>query len=175
LIEGHLRDLQMVMPKNGRFKTARADCAQILLLDSCTSARAYEEALRCIGAAPDLVIFDTACFSGGSSRIRRVLTWARRDVPIVLVRSHAKLDSLGAEYGRLGSADFFQPATGLPWAAGSTLQNLPSETKNAIRLFGGAALPAHFPPLYRNRCLPVIDEPTAGGDPAKQPPRLSLF
>jgi hypothetical protein len=148
LVEGHLRDLQMVMPKNGRFETAaRADCAQILLLDSCTSARAYEEALRCIGATPDLVIFDTTCFSGGSGRIRRVLTWARRrDVPIVLVRSHAKLDSLGAEYGRLGSTAFVRSVTDLRWAAGSTLEDLPSETRNAIRLFGGAALPAHFPP-----------------------------
>jgi hypothetical protein len=148
LIEGHLRDLQMVMQQNGPLGTAaRADSAQILLLDSCTSARAYEEALRCTGAKPDLLIFDTTCFSGGSGRIRRVLAWARRrDVPIVLVRSHAKLDSLGAEYGRLGSAAFVQPATGLPWAAGSALKDLPSETRNAIRLFGGAALPAHFPP-----------------------------
>jgi hypothetical protein len=139
----------MVTPKNGRFETtARADCTKVLLLDSCTSARTFEEALRCVGVTPDLVIFDTTCFSGGSGRIRRVLSWARRrDIPIVLVRSHAKLDSLGAEYGRLGSAVFVQLETGLPWAAGSTLEDLPSETRNAIRLFGGAALPAHFPPF----------------------------
>jgi hypothetical protein len=63
-----------------------------------------------------------------------------------MVRSHAKLDSLGAEYGRLGSIAFIHPAPGLSWAAGSHFKDLPSETRNAVRLFGGAALPAHFPP-----------------------------
>ena len=60
-----------------------------------------------------------------------------------MVRSHNKLDSLGAEYGRLGSVSFVNPAKGaLP-----KLDRLLSETRNAIRLFGGAALPAHFPPF----------------------------
>jgi len=61
----------------------------------------------------------------------------------VMVRSHNKLDSLGAEYGRLGSASFVHRASAAP---GPKLDDLLSETRNAIRLFGGAALRAHFPP-----------------------------
>jgi hypothetical protein len=60
----------------------------------------------------------------------------------VLLRSHTKLDSLGVEYGRLGSVVF----TGGPHAKQRLLQDFLTETRNAVRLFGGAALPAHFPP-----------------------------
>jgi len=59
----------------------------------------------------DLIVFDTTCLSAGSARARRVLRWAAFvDTPIVLVRSHTKLDSLGLEYGRLGSAVLLAPA-----------------------------------------------------------------
>src|SRR5947208_11080649 len=63
-----------------------------------------------------------------------------------MVRSHTKLDSLGAEYGRLGSAVFVR------WSGNDARSNplacerLAAETRNAVRLLGGAALPAHFPP-----------------------------
>jgi hypothetical protein len=120
----------------------------LLLLDSCAPARAFEAALRCDGSGLDLLIFDTTCFAGRSARIRRVLRWAARwDIPVVLVRSHNKLDSLGVEYGRLGSAVFVH------WSrkdlkAGQLLsESLAAETRNAVRLLGGAALPAHFPPF----------------------------
>jgi hypothetical protein len=68
------------------------------------------------------------------------------------VRSHTKLDSLGAEYGRLGSVAFVGWENNV--SRGSKLKELPAETRNAVRLLGGAALPAHFPPyvgtpLYR--------------------------
>jgi hypothetical protein len=68
------------------------------------------------------------------------------------VRSHTKLDSLGAEYGRLGSVTFVNWERNVP--RGSKLRELPVETRNAVRLLGGAALRAHFPPyigapLYR--------------------------
>lgn len=143
----HLRVEALKLPLGDAF--APANSPRILLLDSCSLAGAYEAALRCDGSGLDLLVFDTTCFAGRSGRIRRVLRWARRyGIPLVLVRSHNKLDSLGAEYGRLGSAVFVQGnehqqrrAGGVEWA------RLASETRNAVRLLGGAALPAHFPPF----------------------------
>ncbi|MGY4624606.1 hypothetical protein [Bradyrhizobium sp. USDA 4486] len=118
----------------------------ILLLDSCIAAGAFEAVLGCDGSALDLLIFDTTCFAGRSGRIRRVLRWARRyQIPVVMVRSHTKLDSLGVEYGRLGSAVFVR------WceegAERSLAERLAAEMRDAVRLLGGAALPAHFPPF----------------------------
>lgn len=121
---------------------------RILLLDSCSLAGAFEAALRCDGSTLDLLVFDTTCFAGRSGRIRRVLRWARRcGLPLVLVRSHNKLDSLGAEYGRLGSAVFVDEHEHRSRAGGAEWAHLASETRNAVRLLGGAALPAHFPPF----------------------------
>lgn len=155
-IEGYADRLRMITLSRRRSDEAagpKPPLSRILLLDSSASASAFDAGLRCTNTAPDLLIFDTTCFSSGSGRIQRVLGRARElAIPLVMVRSHTKLDSLGAEYGRLGSAAF------LDWennAAGkSNLGELPAETRNAVRLLGGAALPAHFPPyigtpLYR--------------------------
>ena len=121
---------------------------RILLLDSCSLAGAFDAALRCDASGLDLLVFDTTCFAGRSGRIRRVLRWARRcGIPLVLVRSHNKLDSLGAEYGRLGSAVFVDGHEHRSRAGGAEWTGLASETRNAVRLLGGAALPAHFPPF----------------------------
>ena len=93
----------------------------------------------------DLVVFDTTCFSHGSRRIARVVDWSRRaQLPIALVRSHAKLDCLGIEYGRLGSIEYVGDDRDSRHA---WLKQLVAETHEAIRLFGAAALPSHFPPF----------------------------
>ncbi|MGF6308787.1 hypothetical protein ABIB82_002424 [Bradyrhizobium sp. i1.8.4] len=123
----------------------RSRLPRLLLLDSCATAKNFEACMRSCWAEFDLLIFDTTCFSGGSGRIRRVLRRARKsEVPTAMIRSHTKLDSLGAEYGRLGSTAFMHPKDD-PWSR-SHLRKLPDETRNAVRLLGGAALPAHFPP-----------------------------
>ncbi|MET4372622.1 hypothetical protein [Bradyrhizobium sp. LB12.1] len=138
----HLRLVSLKLPLGDAL--ARAGSRRILLLDSCVPAGAFEAALRVDPSALDLLVFDTTCFAGGSGRIRRVLGWARRyGIPVVMVRSHTKLDSLGAEYGRLGSAAFVRPGEG---ANASFCERLARETSEAVRLLGGAALPAHFPP-----------------------------
>lgn len=151
LIEGYADRLRMITLSREAEIPARSASSRMLLLDSSAPASAYADGLRSLEAAPDLVIFDTTCFASGSGRIRHVLARADRlDVPVVMVRSHTKLDSLGAEYGRLGSVAF------VDWAKnrGPGLKEIPAETRNAVRLLGGAALPAHFPPyigtpLYR--------------------------
>jgi hypothetical protein len=95
----------------------------------------------------DLLVFDTTCFSTGSGSVRRVLNWASRSgIPIVLVRSHTKLDSLGVEYGRLGSVVLVSWRSPFEKASFS-LEKLAFEMRKAVRLFGGAAVPAHFPPF----------------------------
>jgi hypothetical protein len=148
LIETYARQLRLVRLKGPLVDLA--SCAgrlRILLFDSCMSAAAFEATLHCTWPRLDLVIFDTTCFSCGSGRIRRVMNWARRwDIPTVMVRSHTKLDSLGLEYGRLGSAVFVAGPTHAAAANQERLRELAREMRNAVRLFGGAALPAHFPP-----------------------------
>ena len=119
---------------------------RILLVDSCTPAFAFEATLEATRRI-DLIIFDTTCFAGGSTRIGRVLRWARAArIPVVMVRSHNKLDSLGIEYGRLGSAVFLDGADHVDGVKQDLLRRLLDEMRQAVRLFGGAALPAHFPP-----------------------------
>ena len=148
LIEAYARHLRPVtLTRDVKGALAKGSLPpRLLLLDSTATASKFDAVLRCERPDIDLLIFDTTCFANGSGRIRRVLAWARRwDVPIVMVRSHNKLDSLGAEYGRLGSVLF----VGWPTRSEngrSSLAQLPRETRNAVRLLGGAALPAHFPP-----------------------------
>ncbi|MDF0581231.1 hypothetical protein [Bradyrhizobium yuanmingense] len=140
----HLRIEPLPLPLGDALAPEKSP--RILLLDSCSVAGAIEAVLRRDGSGLDLLIFDTTCFAGRSGRIRRVVGWARRHgIALVLVRSHNKLDSLGAEYGRLGSAVFVHGHERPPRAG--QWSGLASETRNAVRLLGGAALPAHFPPF----------------------------
>ena len=160
LIENHARQLHLVRLKSSPGEIAsRAGRLRILLFDSCTSAAAFEATLHCARPHLDLVIFDTTCFSSGSGRIRRVLSWARRwEIPIVLVRSHTKLDSLGLEYGRLGSAVFVACEKRVATAKQERLEDLAGEMRNAVRLFGGAALPAHFPPYVGTKAYRALTD-----------------
>lgn len=148
LIERFVPNLRLItlrLPLLDAF--ARAGMPRILLLDSCVTAGAFEAVLHCDGSALDLLVFDTTCFAGRSGRIRRVLRWAQRyELPVVMVRSHNKLDSLGAEYGRLGSAVFVGWSEQGAKPGRSMVERLAAETRNTVRLLGGAALPAHFPP-----------------------------
>lgn len=147
LIQGYARHLRTVELADENLVRQQGS-PQLLLLDSCVPAWSFEAALCALNSSVDLLIFDTTCFAGGSAMIRRVLRLAKRsDIPVVLVRSHTKLDSLGVEYGRLGSIAFIN-AEGR--ACGSELDRLFIETQTAVRLFGGAALPDHFPPYVGN-------------------------
>src|SRR4051812_1002376 len=113
LIEAHARHLRALTLTQSLSETLmrRSPTPRLLLLDSTATASRFDAVLCCDRPAIDLLIFDTTCFANGSGRIRRVLAWARRwTIPVVMVRSHNKLDSLGAEYGRLGSVVFLDCA-----------------------------------------------------------------
>ena len=121
--------------------------ARVVWLDSAVPS-SFAHRMRVAPHACDLVVVDTTCFWRDSGRIRRVLRWAReRDVALALVRSHAKLDCLGIEYGRIGSIV-------LAWrrsAEHAWMRELSSEARSAVRLLGCAAVPAHFPPFVADR------------------------
>jgi len=119
---------------------------RVLIADS--SVRSDFEAYRRLDpAAIDLIVFDTTCFWRTSSKIARLDRWAlRAGVPLVCVRSHAKLDCLGIEYGRLGSIVFAlrRDASALQR---DRIVDLARKTADAIRLLGAAPVPTHFPPF----------------------------
>ena len=119
----------------------------ILWLDMPPPFERSERDLYNCAEAADLVVFDTTGFSAQSRRISRSLSWARRArTPVVLVRSHTKLDSLGIEYGRLGSAMFLAfPDVSL--AKVTRWRRTASRTRELVRLLGSAALPAQFCPF----------------------------
>jgi hypothetical protein len=79
-------------------------------LDSVTA----EDRFRLLSRGPihalQLLFFDTTCYDAGSPMIGRVLDkcLAHR-VPLLLLRSHLKLDVLATEYARLGSAVLWLP------------------------------------------------------------------
>jgi hypothetical protein len=117
---------------------------RVLLLDSCVSA-GFHAFRHWTADEIDLVIFDTTCFWQTSSKIRCVADWALQSrLPLVLVRSHAKLDSLGIEYGRLGSVVLLRHRVdeGHHW-----VRDLLRATEASVRLYGVAPIPAHFPPF----------------------------
>lgn len=124
------------------------NAANILLIDSFAPTRWFDPApARNLGPI-DLAIFDTTCFAASSGRIDRVLAWADREgVPLVLVRSHLKLDMLGIEYGRLGSAVFVLPRGVRRRTAIELFQRLALGTRDAVRLTGAAAVPIALPPF----------------------------
>jgi hypothetical protein len=137
----------------------RLDESRSLTRPSHSAARPERRVLLIDSSAPtcltpprrdggyDLAVFDTTCLSAGSARIRRVLRWAASiEAPTVLVRSHTKLDSLGLEYGRLGSVVLLTPGQTDPKRF-AWLRRLEEEIKRAVRLFGAAPVPAHLPPF----------------------------
>lgn len=137
--------------------------SRVLLLDSGVPARFSVSDLDL--AAADLLMFDTTCLATSSGRLARVLRHAEKaGLPSVLVRSHTKLESLGIEYGRLGSVVLMVPRHVAPERR-QRAERLAQEMQDAVRLLGAAAVPAHLPPfvggvawrrLYRQRVARII-------------------
>lgn len=100
-----------------------------------------------IARAADVIVLDTTCYSAASGRIRRFLRWAgKAGTPVVLVRSHTKLDTLGVEYGRLGSAVFLAFGN-TPARPRRRMGQLAERTETIARLLGNKAMPEQFCPF----------------------------
>jgi hypothetical protein len=122
--------------------------ANIVILDSFAPSGWFDlTAARRLGPI-DFAIVDTTCLAASSGHIARAIAWADHEgVPLVLVRSHVKLDMLGTEYGRLGSAVFVLPRGVRRIACVEMFQRVALGARDAIRLTGGAALPIALPPF----------------------------
>jgi hypothetical protein len=146
---GRVRILPLEAARSPRPSTTSV--ARILLLDSSVAA-GFFGFLRIPVHEIDLVIFDTTCYWRSSARIQRVANWTvQSKLPLALVRSHAKLDCLGVEYGRLGSVVVAVPPKGIPSPRSDWTTDLTAETRNSVRLFGAAPIPASFPPFAGTR------------------------
>ena len=139
--------LRIVIPGRRDSGGAQGACPRILWLDSCVRAEFFPSEASAL-AASELIVFDTTCFDAGSGKIRRVVDHAlAAGVPIALVRSHAKLDCLGIEYGRLGSVVIVTDRTFLSAERVARAKRLAAHVRDAVRLYGLAPIPVHFPPF----------------------------
>lgn len=137
-------DLRVATAAEAHSITADPRPARLLWLDSSVRS-GYDRALLAIRPGTALVVLDATCFWRGSGKILRAVRGALRSgVPIALVRSHAKLDCFGTEYGRLGSVVLIAPPS-----ARSRIGALATRVREAVRLFGAAPVLAHFPPFER--------------------------
>jgi hypothetical protein len=141
-------DYVAVDPEDDLPAAARAQEGHVTVLVDSISARddcgLFE---RLEPGTVDLLLFDSTCYEVGSERIERAVEAAvRLDTPLVLLRSHVKIDFLGVEYGRLGSAVFLVT----PMCARETLtlfRALQQVCQRVMRLTGAAAVPTHLNPF----------------------------
>ena len=139
---GYLHNLQAPPERVG------AEAGDVVLLDSITGtdwpAIFADRPLDPLTA----LILDTTCYDASSPRIAAIVARATADgVPLILVRSHIKLDCLGSEHGRLGSILLVLPRSASR-ARFSFARKLRREILDVLRLTGGAPFtPAQlFPP-----------------------------
>lgn len=139
--------LRIVASRRRRSDGAHAPRPRVLWLDSCVRAAFFGSGASALSSCA-LVVVDTTCFGPGSGKIRRVVERAQAaGVPIALVRSHAKLDCLGIEYGRLGSIVIVTDKNSLSAERIGRAKRLAAHARDAVRLYGLAPIPVHFPPF----------------------------
>ena len=81
-----------------------------LMLDSICQADPTVGLDHVAAALPDVLLLDTTCYEVSDPRIARVVEFAvEHERPLIMVRSHIKLDCCGIEYARLGSTVCVKP------------------------------------------------------------------
>lgn len=90
----------------------RREHGLVLLLDSFMEEDRFAVLLDAPPGAYDLLIVDTTCYPVDSPIVASIMERATvTGIPLVLVRSHLKIDGMGVEYGRLGSIAACSPAS----------------------------------------------------------------
>jgi len=139
--------LRLVAPRRLGSDRAITPAARILWLDSSVQSGFFgfqaSTLRRC-----DLIVVDTTCLGATSGKIRRIAGEAiAAGIPTAFVRSHTKLDCLGIEYGRLGSIVVATGKGDFPVGRTAWAKRLAVHVRDAVRLFGWAPIPVHFPPF----------------------------
>ena len=136
-------------------RSGAGDGLRVLWLDSSASQSLLHHRALIGEAATDLVVLDTSCLWGNSNLIRLISACSTRNgVPLALVRSHTKLDSLGIEYGRLGSVVLASPRARGARPAAAGLVRLDEELRRMQRLLGAVPPVASFPPFAAHEDFP---------------------
>ncbi len=127
------------------------EAAVILHLDSIAAADWLPDLSDILCNRIVLALFDTTCYARTASRIAETVhLLGQRGISTVLIRSHLKLDSLGIEYGRLGSVVLRGSPHGSEARRGA-IEGLGHILPDVIRTFGCAVSLASFLPLGQSR------------------------
>lgn len=124
---------------------ALARCG-VLVLDSIGQVDPLARLGACALDAACAVVLDTTCYDVAAPELARVVERCRAaGVPCVLVRSHLKIDTLGMEYGRLGSIVIALPRP-CPGARARFVRQLRRRIADFLVKTGtGFAIASYFP------------------------------
>jgi len=117
-----------------------------LLLDSISVEDPSGIPMGMTPGSVDLLLVDGTCWGVDSPRFLQLArATSQLGVPVIFLRSHQKLDFLGVEYGRLGSAVFL--ASPMAPAVGHQLTSaLHTSSATMARLLGSAMVPGFLVP-----------------------------
>lgn len=154
LVRTHFRtiDLELDVPQIAKGSAAR----RVLWIDAIEHTAFDDRAI----ARDDfeLVVIDTTCRPLGDGRLFALIERASRaGVPCVLLRSHVKLDSLGLEYGRLGSIVFVF-TTDLAHHDAAQLASLRAAHRDAIARLGLNFEPLNLFPLHHDERFHALND-----------------
>ena len=129
----------------------------ILLVDSIGAVDVCSVLQGTEGLRFDMILFDTTCYEVSSTRIEYVVRTAMdRGIPLVLLRSHLKLDWLGIEYARLGSSVFLL-GQNTDSSRSEFFRSFVGKCGQTVRLFGLTAFPHHLPPFGQDSRLAELN------------------
>ncbi len=134
---------------------AAGEGPRVLLLDSIAAEDPSLVPGRLSPGAVDIVLYDSTCHEAGSDRVLAV-AWAvdLLAVPVVMLRSHQKLDALGLEYGRMGSA-LFLTGPGHRAMLQDFVSRWATRSDKYAQVLGSALVPGFLPPFAG---MPAFEE-----------------